>query len=90
MPHQVENLFATLKDWRGIATRYDRWAHIFSLLSSCPATLFFSLSLLSLRSSGTLTPVMTRLTVARPLTGTWWQHFFHHPEDPFVHRTWAF
>ena len=29
MPHQVENLFARLKDWRGTATRYDRWAHIF-------------------------------------------------------------
>ena len=34
MGHQVENLFARLKDWRGIATGYDRWAHIFSLLSS--------------------------------------------------------
>ena len=29
MGHQVENLFATLKDWRPVATGYDRWAHIF-------------------------------------------------------------
>ena len=29
MRHQVENLFATLKDWRPVATCYDRWAHIF-------------------------------------------------------------
>ena len=25
--HKVENLFAKLKDWRRIATRYDRCAH---------------------------------------------------------------
>ena len=29
MRHKVENLFAKLKDWRRIATRYDRRAHIF-------------------------------------------------------------
>jgi len=27
--HKVENLFAKLKDWRRVATRYDRCAHIF-------------------------------------------------------------
>ena len=27
--HRVENLFARLKDWRRIATRYDRCAHTF-------------------------------------------------------------
>ena len=27
--HKVENLFAKLKDWRRIATRYDRCAHTF-------------------------------------------------------------
>src|SRR5690554_5177413 len=27
--HRIENLFARLKDWRRIATRYDRCAHIF-------------------------------------------------------------
>jgi len=27
--HRVENLFAKLKDWRRIATRYDRCAHTF-------------------------------------------------------------
>ena len=50
MPHQVENLFARLKDWRGTATRYDRWAHIFLSALLLGATLFFSLSLLSLRN----------------------------------------
>ena len=29
MRHKVENLFAKLKDWRRIATRYDRCAYIF-------------------------------------------------------------
>jgi transposase len=27
--HKVENMFAKLKDWRRIATRYDRCAQIF-------------------------------------------------------------
>ena len=27
--HKVENMFAKLKDWRRIATRYDRCAHVF-------------------------------------------------------------
>ena len=27
--HEVENMFAKLKDWRRIATRYDRCAHTF-------------------------------------------------------------
>ena len=27
--HRIENLFARLKDWRRIATRYDRCAHAF-------------------------------------------------------------
>lgn len=27
--HKVENLFAKLKDWRRVATRYDRCAHTF-------------------------------------------------------------
>ena len=25
--HKIENMFAKLKDWRRIATRYDRCAH---------------------------------------------------------------
>ncbi len=29
MRRQGENPFARLKDWRRIATRYDRYAHIF-------------------------------------------------------------
>lgn len=28
--HKIENLFAKLKDWRRIATRYDRCSHTFS------------------------------------------------------------
>ena len=27
--HKIENLFSRLKDWRPLATRYDRLAHIF-------------------------------------------------------------
>lgn len=27
--HRIENLFARLKDWRRVATRYDRCAHTF-------------------------------------------------------------
>ena len=27
--HLIENTFSRLKDWRRIATRYDRCAHIF-------------------------------------------------------------
>jgi transposase len=27
--HKIENLFAKLKDWRRVATRYDRCAHTF-------------------------------------------------------------
>ena len=27
--HKVENMFGKLKDWRRIATRYDRCAHTF-------------------------------------------------------------
>jgi hypothetical protein len=31
--HKIENMFARLKDWRGIAKRYDRCADLF--LSAC-------------------------------------------------------
>jgi len=31
--HKIENMFARLKDWRRVATRYDRCADIF--LSAC-------------------------------------------------------
>ena len=39
--HKVENLFAKLKDWRPIATRYDRCAHIFLSAVLLAATLFW-------------------------------------------------
>ena len=31
--HKIENMFARLKDWRRVATRYDRCADL--LLSAC-------------------------------------------------------
>ena len=40
--HKVENLFARLKDWRRIHTRYDRCAHTFlSAVAFAAAFLFW-------------------------------------------------
>ncbi|MFS8115569.1 IS5/IS1182 family transposase, partial [Rhizobium jaguaris] len=39
--HKVENLFAKLKDWRRIATRYDRCAHTFFSAVCIAATVIF-------------------------------------------------
>ncbi|MBB5043568.1 transposase [Shinella fusca] len=39
--HKVENLFAKLKDWRRIATRYDRCAHTFFSSICIAATVIF-------------------------------------------------
>ena len=39
--HKVENLFAKLKDWRRIATRYDRCAHTFRSAIYLAATVIF-------------------------------------------------
>ena len=39
--HQIENLFANLKDWRRIATRYDRCADIFMGAITFAATVIF-------------------------------------------------
>ena len=50
MRHKVENLFAKLKDWRRIATRYDRRAHIFLSAVLLGATLIFWLRVLTLGS----------------------------------------
>ena len=41
MRHKVENLFARLKDWRRIATRYDRCAHVFLSAILIAATVSF-------------------------------------------------
>ena len=41
MGHKVENLFARLKDWGRIATRYDRCAHVFLSAVFLAATLIF-------------------------------------------------
>ena len=39
--HRIENLFARLKDWRRIATRYDRCAPIFMAAITIAATFCF-------------------------------------------------
>ena len=40
--HRVENMFAKLKDWRRIATRYDRCAHtFFSAICIAAAVIFW-------------------------------------------------
>lgn len=40
--HKIENLFARLKDWRRIATRYDRCAHtFFSAICIAAAVCFY-------------------------------------------------
>ena len=42
--HKIENLFAKLKDWRRIATRYDRCAHTFFSAICIAAAVAFYLS----------------------------------------------
>ena len=42
--HKIENLFAKLKDWRRIATRYDRCAHTFFSAVCIAATVAFYLN----------------------------------------------
>lgn len=39
--HRIENAFGRLKDWRRIATRYDRCAHTFFSAICIAATLTF-------------------------------------------------
>ena len=39
--HKIENMFGKLKDWRRIATRYDRCAHTFSSATCIAATVTF-------------------------------------------------
>ncbi|MBU6419858.1 MAG: transposase, partial [Proteobacteria bacterium] len=41
--HKVENMFAKLKDWRRIATRYDRCAHTFRAAINIAASVAFYL-----------------------------------------------
>ncbi len=41
--HKVENMFGKLKDWRRIATRYDRCAHTFFSAICIAATVIFYL-----------------------------------------------
>ncbi len=39
--HKIENMFARLKDWRRIHTRYDRCAHTFMSAIALAATVIF-------------------------------------------------
>ncbi|MDA5194988.1 IS5 family transposase, partial [Govanella unica] len=39
--HKIENMFAKLKDWRRIHTRYDRCAHTFMSAICIAATVIF-------------------------------------------------
>ncbi len=39
--HKIENMFGRLKDWRRIATRYDRCAHAFFSAICIAATVAF-------------------------------------------------
>jgi len=39
--HKIENMFARLKDWRRIHTRYDRCAHTFMSAICIAATVIF-------------------------------------------------
>jgi transposase len=42
--HKIENMFAKLKDWRRIHTRYDRCAHTFMSAICIAATVIFWLN----------------------------------------------
>lgn len=39
--HKIENMFGKLKDWRRIATRYDRCAHTFMSAIAIAAIVIF-------------------------------------------------
>ena len=41
--HKIENVFGRIKDWRRVATRYDRCAHTFMSALSIAATVCYSL-----------------------------------------------
>lgn len=42
--HKIENMFGRLKDWRRVATRYDRCAHTFFSAICIAATVAFYLN----------------------------------------------
>lgn len=39
--HKIENVFGRIKDWRRVATRYDRCAHTFMSAICIPATVCY-------------------------------------------------
>lgn len=68
--HRIENMFARLKDWRRIATRYDRCPILFLSACALAATVVYWLCVLTLSrddgmSAGTL-PERHRLVRPRP------------------------
>ena len=46
--HKIENMFARLKDWRRIATRYDRCPILFLCACALAATVIYWLLVLTL------------------------------------------
>ena len=42
--HKIEDMFAKIKDWRRIHTRYDRCAHTFMSAITIAATVIFSIN----------------------------------------------
>jgi len=42
--HRIEIMFGRLKDWRRIATHYDRYAHTFLSAITLAATIIFWLN----------------------------------------------
>ena len=51
--HKIENMFAKLKDWRRVATRYDRCAHTFfsAICIAASVTFYLNQGVLSLALS---------------------------------------
>ena len=53
MSHKIENMSGKLKDWRRIATRYDRCPELFLSAIALAATVLFWLQVLSLENHRT-------------------------------------
>ena len=58
--HRIENLFARLKDWRRIATRYDRCAHTFMAAITIAAIMIFWINESSCNCGCFLGPLLRR------------------------------
>ena len=60
--NRVERMFGRLKDWRRIATRYDRCAHTFMSAICIAATVIFWLSVLCLGTGPTVNSALCLLS----------------------------